>query len=225
MKNSRNDLNDLSKGRGSRQTKKARLGGYLIVTDTSKTEANYFNSIWKSVQNSIQGEDDGLIKVCKDMKTEEMIAEAQKLRNESSRYREVWLIFDRDFVKNFDGMIREISKNDMHAGWSNPCFEIWLSAYFGEMSKEYNPKQCTQKFEKLLRRHCHINRYDKADPGLRDRLVKCGSETKAIAFAKKRYKEVCRQYSKPSEMIGSTTVYQLVEELLKKAGLLNLEKV
>lgn len=222
MKNSRNDL---SKGRGSRQTKKARLGGYLIVTDTSKTEANYFNSIRKSVQKSIQGEDDGLIKVCKDVKTEEMIAEAQKLRNGSPQYREVWLIFDRDYVKNFDGMIREISKNDMHAGWSNPCFEIWLSAYFGEMSKEYNPKRCTQNFENLLQKHCKISQYNKADQRLRDKLVKYGSETEAIAFAKNRYTEVCGQCSKPSEMIGSTTVYQLVEELLNKAGLLKLEKV
>lgn len=222
MKNSRNDL---SKGRGSRQTKKARLGGYLIVTDTNKTEANYFNSIWKSIQKSIQGEDVGLIKVCKEIKTEEMISKAKDLGSRSVQYSKVWLIFDRDYVPDFDTMIQEIEGADMHAGWSNPCFEIWLSAYFGEMIKENDPKRCTQNFENLLQKHCKINRYDKADQRLRDKLVKYGSETKAIAFAKNRYTEVCGQYSKPSKMIGSTTVYQLVEELLNKAGLLKLEKV
>ncbi len=43
------------------------------------------------------------------------------------------IVFDRDQVKDFDEIIRLAEKNDINAGWSNPCFEIWMFAYFGEM--------------------------------------------------------------------------------------------
>ena len=67
----------------------------------------------------------------KELKT--IIDFALNERNKDVRFRNVWIIFDRDIVSNFDGWIDVVKQAQMKAGWSNPCFEIWMSAYLGKM--------------------------------------------------------------------------------------------
>lgn len=208
--------NDLANGRRTRKPRSFRLGGYLILTDTSETESNYFQSIKAEIPRELQH--DLQMVIYAGNKTEEIIQEAEKRRNASPSFMDVWLIFDRDYVTNFDRLIQEAEKDGMHAGWSNPCFEIWLSAYLGEMQSISIPQKCTERFAKLLKNKCHINEYHKADSKLREKLLRYGSEEAAIQMADRKYKSALRKYENPSDMIGCTTVYQLVRELLEKQG-------
>ena len=50
-------------------------------------------------------------------------------------------------------------------------------------------------------------------------LCEKGNENSAIKRSREKYHQVRREYSKPSKMIGCTTVYKLVEELKKKIEL------
>lgn len=206
--------NDLTGGRRTRKPRPLRLGGYLILTDTSETESNYFQSIKAEIPRELQH--DLQMVIYAGNKTEEIIQEAERRRNASPTFKDVWLIFDRDYVTNFDQLIREAEQDGMHAGWSNPCFEIWLSAYLGEMRNISIPQQCTERFAELLKNRCHMKEYHKADIHLREKLLRYGSEEVAIQMADRKYKSASRRYENPSSMIGCTTVYQLVQELLEK---------
>ena len=106
------------------------LGYYLIVTDIKETEKNYFEGLRDSIPEKLK--DHLVIKVEK-AKTVELVKKALELTGQDSQYRIPWIVFDRDQVKDFDDIVQEAEKSQVGAGWSNPCFEIWLYAYFGEM--------------------------------------------------------------------------------------------
>lgn len=203
--------------RSRRKVRPLRLGGYLILTDTAETESNYFQSMKDRIPKELQS--DLQIKIYKGRKTEELRQEAQRIADKEPRFREVWLIFDRDFVPDFDQLIHGIESDGHHCGWSNPCFELWLSAYFGEMKPEGVPKQCEESFKKLLVKYTSKKEYKKSDRDLYAVLVKSGDENGAIQLAERRYENFRRKMMKPSEMLGCTTVYQLVRELRNKMEL------
>ena len=82
---------------------------------------------------------------------------ALKLTNRESQYRIPWIVFDRDQVKDFDEIIQSAEKSGVGAGWSNPCFEIWMYAYFDEMPAIKESYTCcnrfADKFERLRGRN------------------------------------------------------------------------
>ena len=42
-----------------------------------------------------------------------------------------WIVFGRDQVQGFDEIIKEAEDKGIQVDWLNPCFEIWMYAYFG----------------------------------------------------------------------------------------------
>lgn len=164
------------------------LGYYLIVTDTEETEKNYFEGLRDSIPAELK--DHLVIKV--------------------------EIVFDRDQVKDFDEIIRLAEKNDINAGWSNPCFEIWMFAYFGEMPAIMESYICcdrfAEKFEKVTGQ-----KYSKNDRDIYRKLGQYGDEEKAIQIAKRCYKKCMEDGKiKPSEMWPVCTLYKLVEEIHMK---------
>lgn len=126
------------------------LGYYLIVTDTEETEKNYFEGLRDSIPEELK---DRLVIKVERVKTVELVKRAMELTDAEPQYRIPWIVFDRDQVKDFDEIIRLAEKNDINAGWSNPCFEIWMYAYFGEMPAIRESYTCcdrfAEKFEKV----------------------------------------------------------------------------
>lgn len=151
-------------------------------------------------------------------KTAELVKRAMELTDAESQYRIPWIVFDRDQVKDFDEIIRLAEKNDINAGWSNPCFEIWMFAYFGEMPTIRESYICcerfAEKFEKVTRQ-----KYSKNDRDIYRKLVQNGDEEKAIQIAKRCYKKCMEDGKiKPSEMWPASIVQQLVKEIRRKVG-------
>lgn len=133
--------------------------------------------------------------------------------------RKPWIVFDRDQVKDFDEIIRLAEKNDINAGWSNPCFEIWMYAYFGEMPAIRESYTCcnrfAEKFEKVAGQ-----KYLKKDRDIYRKMLRYGDEEKAIEAAKRCYKKCLEDgKKKPSEMWPVSMVYRLVGEIQRKIGL------
>ncbi len=191
------------------------LGYYLIVTDTEETEKNYFEGLRDSIPAELK---DRLVIKVEKAKTIELVKRAIELTDAESQYRIPWIVFDRDQVKDFDEIIRTTEKNGIHAGWSNPCFEIWMYAYFGEMPAIRESYTCcdrfSEKFEKLTGQ-----KYQKKDRDIYRKLLQHGDKEKAIQIAKRCYKKCIEDgKEKPSEMWPASMVQGLVEEIQRKAG-------
>ena len=190
------------------------LGYYLIVTDTEKTEKNYFEGLRDSIPEELKNR--LVIKVEKE-ETVSLVKKALELRSVEPQLRKPWIVFDRDEVKDFDKIIQEAEKNGVNVGWANPCFEIWLHAYFGKIpivQKSPQSVGCCENFSKEFRKITK-QKYSKNDREIDQKLIKYGDEKKAIEIAKKNY-AAHSQNNKPSAMFPACTVYLLVEEIKSK---------
>ncbi|MDY4095952.1 MAG: RloB family protein, partial [Lachnospiraceae bacterium] len=157
MANKREKASDYRAGKRKDRNQRAgkripELGYYLIITDTKETEKNYFEGLRNTIPKELK--DHLVIKVEK-AKTTELVERARELIDTESQYRIPWIVFDRDQVNDFDKIIQAAEKRDINAGWSNPCFEIWMYAYFGEMPVIRESYTCcnrfTEKFEKATK--------------------------------------------------------------------------
>jgi hypothetical protein len=126
------------------------------------------------------------LRIIPKVKRSKLIEEAQKLIALSSEYQEAWLVFDKDDFKDFDQLIKAANDAGLKTGWSNPCFEIWLLAYFGEMGTFQSAKSCTTAFGKAFFKKSG-RQYVKADPGIYQTLLRYGDENVAIDIAHRRY--------------------------------------
>lgn len=191
------------------------LGYYLIVTDTDETEKNYFEGLRDSIPSALK---DRLVIKVEKAKTVELVEKALELTSKEPQYRIPWIVFDRDQVKDFDGIIRVAEENGVHAGWSNPCFEIWMYAYLGEMPAIQESFVCCERFAEKFERVTG-QKYRKSDRNVYQKLIMFGDEEKAVQIAEGYYKRcVDAGQKEPSEMWPACMVHRLVEEIQKKVG-------
>ena len=208
-------INKLTQKRSERKKVLLKSGAYLIVTDTEKTEKYYFEGIKNIIPDSLKN--DLQIKIYSNKALSKIIDFAAEQRNKDERFRDIWLVFDRDEVKNFDKLIEEAKENKMNVGWSNPCFEICLMSYFQLPKNIEDSQKCCESFEKIFKENTG-KKYKKSEEKIYNILCENGDQNKAIQRAREKYHQVRKEYSQPSKMIGCTTVYKLVEELKKKIG-------
>lgn len=200
--------------RSDRKKRSPKLGAYMIVTDTEKTEKMYFEGLKTSLPKETR--DNLLIKIHNKKDIKNMISFAREEKGRDPRYRDIWLIIDRDEFKDFDIFIGEALREELNVGWSNPCFEVWLSAYFGPMLIEINSKNCCNKFEEVFIRNTGKRDYKKGDPKLYEDLCKHGDENNAIKRAINVYESKKTGKRRPSQLEGCTTVCFLVNEIKSK---------
>lgn len=190
-----------------------KLGYYFIVTDTKETEQNYMFGLRDSIPNELKGK--LVIKVVK-TKTVDLVNEANNLASLYPQYGEPWIIFDRDQVKDFDKIITEAESKGINVGWSNPCIEIWFSAYFGAMPTYQDSVSCCSGFEKKYEQVC-TQRYIKSDPELYLKLCRYGNEELAIGLAEQKLESHYKNgFTKPADMCPASTVYKLIKEIKNK---------
>lgn len=191
------------------------LGYYLIVTDTEETEKNYFEGFKNSIPATIR--DRIVIRVEKAKTTYNLVERTLELCSSQAQQRIPWIVFDRDEVKDFDGIIREAQRNDINVGWSNPCFEIWMFAYFGEMPNIYDSVTCcnhfADRFEKVTGQ-----KYQKNDADIYRKLTQYGDFEKAFQIAQRHLAQAEIDYKKPSESCPACTVHHLVREIVDKVN-------
>ncbi len=139
-----------------------------------------------------------------------------------AQYRIPWIVFDRDQVIGFDEIISEAEKKGIQVGWSNPCFEIWMYAYFGAMPAIQDSWTCCSEFGRVYESKTG-QKYSKADEKMYGKISNAGNEEKAIQIAQQKLEQCEREgKKKPSEMCPGTTVHKLVAEIRgkRKEGLL-----
>ena len=190
------------------------LGYYYIVTDTQETEKNYLEGLKRRLPEHLK--DRLVIKVDK-AKTNNLIAECLADISMTSQYREPWIVLDRDKVVGFDRIIEDAAKEGISVGWSNPCIEIWFSAYFGDMRMCETSVSCNEHFSSLFRKKTGIE-YNKADKRNYEHLVQYGDEHGAFQIAERRLAHYIQQGGRvpPSRMFSCTTLHKLVMEISLK---------
>jgi len=196
-------------------TRRMELGYYLICTDGTKTEENYFKGLKAALPEEKRNKLE--IKVVAGVKTEKLVAECLKQKAKDSQNRELWIVFDKDQVPLplFDKIIRDAERADIGVGWSNPCIEIWFHAYLDDMPADCDDsKKCNHRFSEAFKRSVR-QEYTKNDKNIYAKLTKReGAEEAAIGYAEKRYKQNHDRYrEKYSMMIATTTVHRLVQEI------------
>lgn len=218
----RTDKDTAQRRAGNRKNRNRLLGTrpqllryYLIVTDTQKTEKNYFEGLQRSLPAALANRLN--IRVVK-ANTAGLVQAALNYARSDPQPRVPWIVFDRDEVQNFDEIIRQAEKNGIGVGWSNPCFEIWMAGYFGKALSVTNSKGCCRRFAELFD-SITGQEYDKNDPDIYQKLVRYGNTDTAIKIAKNRlnsYRQgACTQ---PSQICPATTVFVLVEEIVGRCS-------
>lgn len=207
---------------GNRKTRDQRskrrvpeMGYYLVVTDTEATERCFFTGLHNSLPEEMKQK--LVIKVV-ETDTQDLIQKCQELTAYDAQYRIPWIVFDRDQVVDFDQIVKRAEKAGIYAGWSNPCFEIWLFAYFGMMPVIQDSWTCCSKFAELYFRKTG-NEYTKADKNVYMRLCEYGNEERALTIAEQKYQQCMRDgKTHPSTMCPATRVYELVREIKSKVS-------
>ena len=193
--------------------RKPELGYYFIFTDTEGTERVYFEGLNDSIKDKVG---DKLIIKVRETKNGNMIKEAKDFLTTLPQYAEPWIVFDKDKNEKFDKIIEDAKCERINVAWSNPCFEIWLHAYFGNMPTPRDSVSCCRDFSKEYKK-CVGQDYKKADTYLYKKISESGNEDKAIEVADRRFKDHIRDCKKnPSDFIPGTTVYRLVKEIKDK---------
>ena len=193
-----------------KQFKTPELGYYLIVTDTEATERCFFTGLHQAMPEDVRNK--LVIKVI-ETKTRTMIDKCMELMAYDAQYRIPWIVFDRDQVQGFDDIIAEAVNKGIQVGWSNPCFEIWMYAYFGSMPTIQDFWTCCSDFGRVYENKTG-QKYSKADEQMYGKLSKAGDEEKAIQIAQYKLEQCIREgKTKPSEMCPCTTVHELVGEI------------
>ncbi len=198
-----------------KQFKVPELGYYLIVTDTEATERCFFTGLHQALSENVRNK--LVIKVV-ETKTRTMIDKCLELTAYDAQYRIPWIVFDRDQVQGFDDIIAEAAGKGIQVGWSNPCFEIWMHAYFGSMPAIQDSWTCCSEFGRVYETKTG-QKYSKADEQMYSRICKVGDEEKAIQIAQQKFEQCERDgKTKPSEMYPCTTVHELVGEIKGKVN-------
>ncbi|MEY8310374.1 RloB family protein [Erysipelotrichaceae bacterium 51-3] len=188
-----------------------------MITDGKQTEKAYFTSLKKAIDAETSGHLSLTIKTCDTDRLFETCSEIIARSNVNER---IWIVVDRDEVKNFDrkiDQVKALAPERVDVAWSNPCFEVWFLYYFGKAKYFHSSQACWQEFGRLYKARLN-NDYDKSEKACRviyKLLMDCGDEEKAIQSAEQDHRNHCRKLNTPSNSNPCTTVYQLVAELKK----------
>lgn len=195
--------------RNERKKQYKRFGNYYIVTDAEKTEKLYFEGLKNSIPEKYK---EHVTIQIENTEIKRLIALCKEKKALLANFCEPWIVFDRDRVEDFNKIIEKADKDKIHVGWSNPCFEIWMHAYFEKMPVSNDSIQCCKAFSKEYEKSVK-KEYRKNEKDIYKILNDKGNEEAAIKCAENRYNQYLRNTCKPSEMLGCTTVHLLVKEI------------
>lgn len=190
---------------------------YLVVTDAKGTERHYLNGLKKSLPADQQNK--LAIRVVQIDNPADFIAQCKKINNLDLGYKErryknhTWIVFDYDERPEFDKIIEDSLEEGFSVGWSNPCIEVWFSAYFGELCGETSSQCCQDRFKSMFTQRTRCT-YTKGDEMIYGRLSTKGDEMGAIERAEKKYQEhKGNGITSPSKMCPCTSLHLLIKEI------------
>ena len=178
---------------------------FIVATEGVKTEPQYF---------AILNDHHSVIRVgC--IKSKHRSSPPQVLKRMKNRLKqetlknsdEAWLVVDKDqWTDEQLAQLHTWSQDADNYGFalSNPKFEYWLLLHFGDGTNIGSSSECSDRLKN------HLPDYDK---GLDIRKITSEMIENAIRRAKVRDNSPCVDWPR---ILGSTTVYKLVENILSE---------
>ena len=192
---------------------------FLIATEGTQTEPNYFNALKKelgksnrfSIDISVQGKGKPTVTLVNKV--------YRQIEYNHQEYDRVWVVFDKDEFTDFDEAIQQAAEYKINCAWSNESFELWLLLHFKEVSKHTSRKDLCDMLETAIRNELHktdpnaLYDYSKGDEKIYEHITKLGNETDAFARAETLRNKFKDSTNTPSSQNPCTHVDELVFEL------------
>lgn len=180
---------------------------FLIVCEGEVTEPEYFNSFRLTSAN--------VKAIGKGMNTISLVKEAIAIRDiekkRSRNYDQCWVVFDKDDFSDgdFNAAIQMAQANGFHVAYSNQAFEFWFLLHFNLYQGTIHRNRYAEMLTHLLG-----FKYGKAKG---DSVKVFNVIYPRTRMAIDNAKNVLKAFdgSNPAKEESSTTVHQLVEQLLQ----------
>ena len=190
---------------------------YLIVTEGTQTEPNYFSGISDRINNTYHGDFVSVSILGCGMNTISLFKQAKKTAESyPSGFTQVWIVYDKDDFNaaNFnyvDEACSNESDNDTayYAAWSNEAFELWFLLHFEHLHSALHRSDYYSKLSSHLEK-IGSGEYTKNRNDMFQLLEPYTDQ--AIRNAKKL--ENINQGKTPSDSSPGTNVHKLVGNLL-----------
>lgn len=109
----------------------------LVVCEGENTEPKYLRWFERQCRNisvrieipKERGTPKRLVEIAKQLKNE-ALANAVSFKDESYKYKEVWVVSDCDEHPYIPDTVQMARDNDIKLAISNPCFELWIWLHF-----------------------------------------------------------------------------------------------
>jgi RloB-like protein len=185
----------------------------LIVCEGQNTEPSYFNQFRLSTAT--------VVSIGEGYSTDSLVRRAKELSQEK-QYDQVWCVFDADPIPdnphqsaNFNRAIQQAEANGFGVAYSNQAFEYWLILHFNDhQGGKMDRAVYDVKLNKLLKPFA-VSYDGKGSKRITEELFDVLDKRKllAISRAKRNYNRF--DHTNPAMEESSTTIFRLVEELLK----------
>ena len=202
------------------ETRKPRANSYLIVTEGTKTEPNYFNGLKEMIEKRVGG-NVNVVSVPqidvegKGVSTRRLLEKTRMLvKNAKILYQNIWVVFDKDEFVDFDEAIRQGEKCGYNVAWSNQSFEYWLFLHFQYSDAALHRKDWERKLSEVFKLKGVGKPYDKNVEDIFDVVTTYGSIKVAISNANRRMSQYEKSGLLPSEFDPGTKVHILVDDLM-----------
>ena len=145
--------------RGSRQPQiKLQPEYHLIVTEGTKTEPNYCETIRDEINREYKGRINLVIEGT-GFNTVSLVQRVQKIVYDSpNSFKHVWVVYDKDdFTSEQFNRAKEICEESStedtiyHAIWSNQCIELWFLLHFCYYQSDTHRDEYYPKLTKYLK--------------------------------------------------------------------------
>ncbi len=200
--------------------KTPKANSFLIVTEGTCTEPNYFNGLKKQILEKVGGnvqvvEVPNIDMYGEGSSTERLISITEQYVSKANIiYQNIWVVFDKDDFQDFDDAITEGKNKGYSVAWSNQSFEYWIYLHFHYSDTDLHRYEWNAKLDYLFKQYgLNPSGYDKNIEDLYEKLESIGGVNTAIGNAKRRMAEFSEEKDIPSKYAPGTMVYKLVEEL------------
>ena len=203
-----------------KEYKSPHTDSFLIVTEGTKTEPNYFKGLRNQILEKTHGKIDvvPVIEVRGEGKnTESLVDAAAELnRNADIIYQHVWVVMDKDDFPRFDQAIAKAKSMGFNVAWSNQSFEYWIYLHYYYSDVAMHRDDINKKLNQIFKNNgVGGGKYKKEDEKIFDVVNEPpGNTMTAIANAKRRMAKFDLNQTSPSKIDPGTTVHLLVEQLL-----------
>lgn len=127
------------------------LKTFLIITEGTETEVNYFRSfpLYKKpeIRTVVVGTGANTLSLVE--RAKEII---QTYKSKGENFDEKWVVFDKDSFPDhhFDNAIKSAEASNIKVAFSNECFELWYLLHYRDVQASFTRQQYFKELSKNI---------------------------------------------------------------------------